>query len=120
MSDKFLELAYLRNQLASHKFNEKDAELLLQIEKKINFINTIFKEVAINAIKNCKLDIENGNFENATQELQLIHNFCFESPKTWNSDYFYTIELLSYLEKIHDAKRIKKVISLLGDLASRI
>lgn len=119
MSDKFLELAFLRNQLASHKFNEKDVELLLQIEKKINLTNTIFKEVAINAIKNCKSDIENGNFENATQELQLIHNFCFESPKKWNSDYFYTIELLSYFENVKDAKRIKKTISLLGDLASK-
>ncbi|EDP46558.1 hypothetical protein [Rickettsiella grylli] len=119
MSNKILELAFLRNQLASHKFSENDAELLLQIEKKIDIENTIFKAVAINAIKNCKSDIENKNFESATQELQLIHNFCFGSPEIWNSDYFYTVELLSYLEKINDAKRIKKTISLLGDLATK-
>ena len=110
MSDKILELACLRNQLASHRFSGNDAELLREIENKINTGNSIFKEVAINAIKNCKSDIENGNFESATQELQLIHNFCFGSPTLWDSDYFYTVELLSYLEKVNDAKRIKKTI----------
>ncbi|WP_339049801.1 hypothetical protein [Rickettsiella endosymbiont of Xylota segnis] len=119
MSEKILELAYLRNQLASYRFNANDAQLLRKIEEKITKENSIFKEVAINAIKNCKLDIENKNFEGATQELQLIHNFCFESPEVWNSDYFYTVELLSYLEKVNNAKRIKKTICLLGDLASK-
>mgnify|MGYP006377271751 FL=1 len=119
MSDKILELACLRNQLASHRFSGNDAELLREIENKINTGNSIFKEVAINAIKNCKSDIENANFESATQELQLIHNFCFGSPTLWDSDYFYTVELLSYLEKVNDAKRIKKTIGLLGGLANK-
>jgi len=118
MSDKILGLAYLRNQLASHKFNEDDAKLLHQIEEKINKGNSIFKYVSINAIKNCKLDIENKNFDSATQEIQLIHNFCFEKPESWNSDYFYTVELLSYLEQVNDAERVKKAIGLIGDLAS--
>lgn len=119
MSDKILELAYLRNQLASHRFSEEDFELLRQVENKINNGNSIFKEVAINAIKNCKSDIHGESFESATQELQLIHNFCFESSEAWNSDYFYTVELLSYLEKVNDAKRIKRTISLLGELADK-
>ncbi|MGB8807011.1 hypothetical protein A1D18_01815 [Candidatus Rickettsiella isopodorum] len=79
-----------------------------EIENKINKGNSIFKEIAINAIKNCKPDIENENFESATQKLPLIHNFFFGSPEIWNSDYFYTVELLSYLEEVNDAKRIKK------------
>ena|SRR3989338_6440797 len=118
MSDKILELSYLRNQLASLKFSEDDATLLQEIEDKIKNGNSIFKEVAINAIKNCKSDIRNCDFETATQELQLIHNFCFEAPEVWNSDYFYTVELLSYLEKVNNAERIKKTISLVGRLAN--
>lgn len=116
MSDKILELAYLRNQLASHKFNKNDAILLQSIEDKISVSNSVFKKVAINAIENCKLDIKKNDFTAATQEIQLIHNFCFDNPNIWNLDYFYTVELLSYLEKVKDAKRIKKAIKLIGEL----
>lgn len=120
MNDKILELAYLRNQLASRKFNEEDVKLLQKIENRISKYDNIFKKIAINAIENCKTDIQEEKFDDAVQELQLIHNFCFEKPDAWNSDYFYTVELLSYLEQMSDAKRIKETIALIGDLVKKI
>lgn len=120
MSGKILELAYLRNQLASKKFSEDDSRLLQVIEEQIKSKDSIFKEIALNAIMNSKLDIKNGDFESAAQEIQLIHNFTFEKPELWNSNYFYTIELLSYLEQVKNAERIKKTICLIGWLESKI
>lgn len=116
MNSKILELAYLRNQLASNQFDDKDATLMQEVADKIINSNSKFKEISLNAVENCKLDISKANFKAATQEIQLIHNFPFDIPEQWNADYFYKIELLSYLEQVEDVARIKKVIKLLGAL----
>ncbi|MDR3490904.1 MAG: hypothetical protein P4M12_02535 [Gammaproteobacteria bacterium] len=113
---KIIELAYLRNKLASKKFDEKDMVLLNEIKKIILNSTSEFKEIAVNAICNCEIDIKKSNFELATQEIQLIHNFTFEDYSAWDSDHFYRIELLSYIEIINDSARIKKLISLLAKL----
>lgn len=120
MNNKITELAYLRNQLASANFNEPDKQLLAKIKEDILRSNTPFKELALNAINNCENDVNNNNFKFATQEIQLIHNFTFEQPHAWNSDYFYRIELLSYLEQIDDVQRVKKLISALGKLQDKL
>ncbi len=116
MNEKILELAYLRNQLASKQFDDKDATLMQEIVDKIFNSKSMFKDISLNAIENCKLDISKANFKAATQEIQLIHNFPFDAPEKWNADYFYKIELLSYLEQVENVSRIKKVIKLLGAL----
>jgi hypothetical protein len=116
MNNKIIELAYLRNQLASENFRETDKQLLHKIKQEITELNTPFKNIAVNAINNCEENIKNSNFKLALQEIQLIHNFPFTNPKTWNSDYFYKIELLSYLEKTEDVQRIKRLILLLSEL----
>lgn len=46
----------------------------------------------------------------------LIHNLPFFKPKEWNSDYFYRIESLSYIEQISDVQRIKNLLLLVADL----
>lgn len=113
---KNIELAFLRNKLASGKFNEEDRELMNKIKENIIILNTPFKELAINAINNCEQDIKKSDFESATQEIQLIHNFTFGDFNAWNQDYFYKIELLSYIELINDSQRIKRLISLLAKI----
>lgn len=114
--NKITELAFLRNKLASEKFNNEDRELMNEIKNNILISNTQFKDLAINAITNCEHDIENYDFKSATQEIQLIHNFTFDDFNAWNQDHFYRIELLSYIEEINNSERIKKLISLLAQL----
>ena len=120
MSNKITELAYLRNQLASANFGMAEKQLLVKIKRDILELDAPFKELALNAINNSEEDIKKAKFELATQEVQLIHNFPFEEPHTWNSDYFYKIELLSYLEQVDDVQRIKKLIFLLGRLQGKL
>lgn len=116
MSDKIIELAYLRNKLASEQFNDEDNILLHEVETKIAATDSIFRKIAINAIENCKLDIKKCDFKAATQEIQFIHNFCFYNSNKWNSDYFYKVELLSYLEQVEDLDRIRRTIQLVAEL----
>ena len=116
MSEKNTELAHIRNKLVSGFFSEEDEKILSNAKDKISSLNSPFKEIALNAIHSCEQSIRNNELELASREIQLIHNFTFEDAAKWNSDYFYKIELLSYLEQIDDAKKIKKLISLLAKL----
>lgn len=116
MSRKIVELAYLRNQLASGNFSDTDKQLMSEIKQKILRLNNLFTELALSAITRCEEDIKKDDFKLATQEIQLIHNFTFNEPQSWNSNYFYKIELLSYLEQIEDTQRIKKLIFSLAKL----
>lgn len=109
---KIIRLSVLRNELASEKFGEEDKQLMNNIKQDILNLNTPFKELAINAINNCEQDIRNNKFKSAVQEIQLIHNFTFNDFNSWNEDYFYKIELLSYIEIINSKVRIEKLISL--------
>ncbi len=116
MNNKIIELAYLRNQLASKKYSDEDEQMINKVKHDISKMNSPFKELALHAINNCENDIKNANFDLATQEMQLIHNFPFYDPEIWDSDYFYKIELLSYLEQVEDVTRIKKLICSLAKL----
>lgn len=120
MNYQLTELAYLRNQLATGNFSIEDVQLIKKIKQHISELDTPFKELALNAINNCEQDIENGNFKLATQEIQLIHNLPFEKSEIWNADYFYKIELLSYLEQVEEPKKIKKLIQLLALLDDKL
>lgn len=107
--NKFVELAYLRNRLASSNFAEEEKQLMYKIKQEISGLNTPFKNIALNAINNCEKDLKVFNFKSATQEIQLIHNFTFKEPYLWDISHFYRIELLSYLEQIDDIDRIKNL-----------
>jgi hypothetical protein len=120
MNNKIIELAYLRNQLISGKYTEDDKSILNDVKEKIMKLNSPFNRIAFNAILNCENDIKNFNFKLAALEIQLIHNFPFSEPQEWNSDYFYKVELLSYLEQIEDVIRIKTLIILLAQLQADI
>lgn len=118
MNYNMIELAYLRNQLACERFFERDNELLDKVKIEISNGSSRFKKIALNAIHNCEEDIKSGDLKSAAQEMRLIHNFPFDNAEKWNEDYFYRIELLSYIEQIDDSKRIKNLIHLLGALDS--
>jgi hypothetical protein len=116
MTDKLIELAHIRNRLATEKFDAEDMDLMIKIKNEISKMNTPFKEIVINAIDNCVQDIRANKLALATQEIQLIHNFTFYDKNKWNSEYFYKFELLNYIELVDDVKRIKRLIGLLAKL----
>ena len=117
MSGKIIEFAFVRNKLVSGHFGEEDKQILHNIKDKILLSNSPFKDILLNGINNCEQSIQDNNLVLAAREIQLIHNFTFGNPAAWNSDYFYKIELLSYLEQTDNVKRIKKLISLLARLS---
>lgn len=119
MSNKLIELAHLRNVLFSADFNEASWNMLQKVKKDILALKTPFEDIAINAINNSEEDIKNLNFTAAAQELSLIHNFPFKNYREWNSDYFYSVELSSYLDNTEDVPRIKKLIFLLSKLVDK-
>lgn len=116
MHNELIELAHLRNRLSSNFFQKNDEELLAIVKRRILSLNTPFNEIALKAIKNCEDDIKAGKLKSAAQEIHLIHNFPFNNPKKWNSDYFYGSELLSYIEMTDNISRIKELIILLAKL----
>lgn len=120
MDGKIVEIAVVRNRLASNNFDSQDNKIMNQITQEISGMDTPFKVMALNSLRNCMHDIKNSNFELAAQELQLIHNFPFKNPSNWNSKYFYTVELLSYMDQVNNVERISKLIQLVADLQQQI
>lgn len=116
MNDKIIEIAHLRNRLNLGYFEIEDKNLLDNTEKCISQIDSPFKELSLHSISNCRKDIKRNDLKSAANELRMIHNFPFRNPLAWNSDYFYTIELPSYLENVDDANKIKIFIGLLAKL----
>lgn len=120
MSDKFIELVFIKNHLHRGLFNEDDRKLMKKMKECILQLDTPFREIAVNAINNCEEDIKNRNFVNATDEINLIHNFTFTNPKGWNADFFYRIELCSYIENNEDVQRLKKLFICLARLQEKL
>jgi hypothetical protein len=112
MDGKYIELAYLRNHLRSSIFNDADFQLIEKIKEKVEKSNT--------PIHNCQRDILKKDFALAEQEINLIHNFPFDNYQLWDSDHFYKIELLSYLEGVDKVIRIKQLISSLARLQEEL
>lgn len=120
MKNKIIEIAFIRNHLLSSIFTEEDKKLMEKVKQDILESDTPFKEIAIFAITNCEYDISRGNLKAAGYEMNLIHNFCFCDAKTWDSDYFYTMELSSYFDKTEGPIRIKKLIYELAKLQDKL
>ena len=116
MQKKIEELAYLRNKLLINSFDDKDISLLHTLREKIISLDTPFKEISICALNNCEISISEGKNDLAVCEIQLIHNFTYFDTLSWDSDYFYRVELLSYFENIEDVERVKKLIKNLAKL----
>ncbi len=116
MGDKMIEFAFIRNKLASDSFNKEDGIMLKMVKDKILISDSPFKEITLNAINNCEEFIRTDQLILAAREIHLIHNFTFNNFTKWNADYFYKIELLSYLEQTEDVSKIKKLILLLAKL----
>lgn len=116
MNEKITELAYIRNKLIEKSFNEGDKRLLDRIKDIISTTDSPFKKIALNAIENCEHHIRNNEWELGANEIQLIHNFTFKDMASWNSEYFYKVELLSYLEQTEDVDKIKRLISLFANI----
>lgn len=115
-----MELAFLRNDLASGKYDTNTSNLLYKIKMQISNSNSPFKELAMNALVNCENDLKNKDFTLASFEINLIHNFTFENLVLWDSNHFYSIELLSYIENVENVARIRKLILLLGRLEEKL
>ena len=120
MKNDIVEIAFLRNHLYLSIFTEQDEMLLEQIKETLLSSDTPFKEISMLCITNCENDISIGDFKSASREINLIHNFRFVDANTWNSNYFYTVEFASYLEKSENPERIKKLICELAELQKKL
>jgi len=111
-----LELAHLRNKISNGKFGNDEAALLKDAENEIRISDSIFSEFAISSIERCKFFLKQKDYEKATLEIQLIHNFPFDAPENWDQEYFYKVEFISYIEQINDVARVVQVIEYLAKL----
>ena len=109
-----IELAHVRNMLFNNKFSKDEKDILLSIRNKVINDNNKFKSLVLLAIENCLEDAKT-DMKKAGIEINLIHNLPITENK-WDEEYFYTVELLGYIENINDVIRIKKVINILADI----
>lgn len=110
------ELAHVRNMLMRNWFTENENQMLLHVKKKVIDDNNKFAPLVLFAIENCFKDLH-IDMERASIEINFIHNLPItKSIEKWNESYFYNIELSSYIERIEDIDRIKKVISILAEI----
>lgn len=117
-----LELAHLRNRLAVSQFGEPERMLLNQLKDTVEHSNSPFSKMTLLALENCVADLKVKDFEAATREIQLVHNFLVaENEYTlWDEEHFYRIELLSYIEEVNCLHRIKQLIKGLAEIDTLI
>ncbi len=120
MSDIFVELAFLRNHLMKKIFQKEDYMLLNKTIEMILNSESPFMGVALWSLKICEIEIKEGDFVSAANQINFIHNFPFKNYKVWNSNYFYKIEFPNYIEKINDSKKIKEVIREISKLEEKL
>ncbi len=112
-----MELAILRNKLLAKRFGENENLVLREAKVQAHNWESAFSNLILFCLDNIEKDVSVGEFENAAVEAQLIHNLPekTEDVPVWDEQYFYLFELRSYLNKVKDFTRIKRVVSLVGD-----
>ena len=111
-----LELEHVRNMLMRSRFTEDENKMLLYVKNKVVDDNNKFAPLVLFAIENCYKDLQ-ADMERASIEINFIHNLPItKNIDKWNEVYFYNIELSSYIERIEDVARTKKVIAILAEI----
>lgn len=110
-------LSFLKLRLAGRHFDEKDILLVEEIRKSLSDKESPFTNLIMNSIDLSMQDIKRDDWESANIEVRFIHNLpvCRQDIATWNESYFYTVELMGYIERTKDYLRIKKAINLIAE-----
>lgn len=116
-----IDLAHLRNQLSNNVFKENEEHLFEEIRTKVELYDSIFAKVILKGLGNALMDARQRNFESASREMQFIHNLPIsdEELRGWDEKYFYTCELLGYLDTSQNQDRIKEYIILLAEVINK-
>jgi hypothetical protein len=113
----FENLIGTRNNLFNLNLNKNTIESIKLIESNINSVELDFiQEILRKAITCVNLNIKNNKLLSAGRVLNLIHNLpsSKEELKRWDIDYFFSIELPSFLEHYEEVDGVKVLMLTLA------
>lgn len=111
-----IELAFIRNELYNNKFTSEYLDTLEDIKNTVKSNGNPYKSLIIFCIDLALEDITNNDFQQAAEEIHFIHNFPIQRDfDSWNSDHFFNIELLGYIEKNEDSAKLRKIIKRIAE-----
>jgi len=106
-----IELAFIRNELYKGQVTDEYLETLNEVKKTVMHNNNPYKGLIILCIDLAIKNIELNDYKSAAEEINFIHNFPIKDDlSSWDSDHFFNIELLGYIEKTQDSLKLRKVI----------
>ena len=92
-------------------FTNEYLETLNEVKKIVIDNNNPYKGLIILCIDLAIRNIELNDYKSAAEEINFIHNFPIKDDlRSWDSDHFFNIELLGYIEKTQDSLKLRKVI----------
>lgn len=112
------ELLFLRMKLLNNKFDKEDEILFkdllstLESSKKNNY-----KLFILSILHLAQNELDKQNYIEAGRDINFVHNIPTTHKKEFNEEYFFNVELLSYLEFLSESnktKKIKQVITLVS------
>ncbi len=106
-----IDLAFIRNALYDNQFTDQYLKTLLEVKETVKKNGNPYAGLINLCIDNAMTDIDAGDLTQAAEEINFIHNFpIYENFHAWDEKHFFTIELLGYIEKSDNSKRIKQII----------
>lgn len=110
-----------RNILLGGRCNESVEPCLSSILKNLDLISLASTRAIVKmCIPEVIIQIRNSDFVSAGLILNLIHNLPFDekSKKTWDIDYFLSMELPTFLERFDEIKSARKIaLCILGQIS---
>lgn len=115
-----IELAFVRNKLAKKKFGELEKNTLEEVMFEFKNSKSPFSPIVLDALSNCISDIQRNDFESASAEINLVHNLPGPDSgiEKWDRDYFFDVELPTYIKTTQHEERAKKAKELFGRVAA--
>lgn len=107
-----IELAFIRNELYKGRVTEEYIDTLAEVKNFVlsNDYSYHYDGLILLCIDSALECIKQKQYEVAAEEINLIHNLPIHEEDIWDSDHFFNVQLLNYLEKIEDSVKIRKVI----------
>lgn len=105
-----VELAFIRNELYKGKVIEEYLDTLSDVKNLVLSNKSPYDGLVSLCIDSALEYIKLNQYNQAAEEINLIHNLPIHGEGEWDSDHFFNVELLSYIEKNGDSIKIRKVI----------
>lgn len=108
---RLIELAHIRNELYNGRITNEYLDTLNEVKKMVSTNNNPYGGLIIFCIDLAIKSIKVNDYKTAAEEINFIHNFPIKDGfDSWNSDHFFNIELLGYIEETRDSVKIRQVI----------